>query len=390
MAAEKTNSNETSPADDSNPKTTDTDAKTPASSPAKHAKRNVHHKGGHKAVVWLSLIVVVLLGVIGGAGWYGYQYYLQTSQALNEIKTSNSSVRESNQALEQQLTGKFQDVSQQMLSLVSKQQQLSDSVETMRTKNQYLRKDWLFMEAEYLIKLANHRLLFERDVNTAIVALGSADQRLRESGDPGVVPVRQVIAEAVQQLKQVPQADLAGISLQLSAINKEIQALPLPALDPKSKALQKIEEQKKSGRKVDSLSELPTAVWKDLRSLVVIRDHEKPLPPMLAPEERFFLIENVRLQIEQARLAMLSGQTQVYKERLQTAIGWITEHFDNKAQITQTTLASLKKLSEESIAPALPDIAFTYQALKKYRLNQQAPPLLKPKAAVNEQDKQEK
>jgi uroporphyrin-3 C-methyltransferase len=334
----------------------------PAEKPKAHKAERARAQKKTRRTGALLSVIFILLAVMAGTGWYGYQYYEQTQQTLSYIEQSQS-------ALTEQAQGFEDGVLKKLAAMQAQQKDMTDYIEALREKDNLLRKDWLLMEAEYLIQLANYRLLFERDINTAMVALESADARLRETGDPAILSVRKVIAEAVQSLKQIPQADLAGLSLQLSALNKNIDKLPLAIPDPVSN--QQKAEQEQVGQHVDSWTELPSAIWRDLKSLIVITDHDAPIEPMLAPKERFFLIENIRLQLEQARLAMLSGQAAVYQERITTTIAWIKEHFDKDAQVTVATLATLNDLAKQSIAPELPDISNTYQAIQKYRLRDQ-------------------
>ena len=317
----------------------------------------------HSSPSMLLLLVIVIAGAVA-TGFFGFHVYTQQSVRIDELATQQSQLQSQNEKLKSQVSAGIQTLSNQ-------QADLANNIETLRAKNQHLRKDWLILEAEYLLQLANYRLLFERDINTAIVALNSADMRLRDTGDPGVIGVRKVIAEAVQALKQVPQADLAGLSLSLSAINKDIETLPLNTPDPKSKQYE-LQRENSATQQVQSWSELPAAIWRDLKSLVVIRDHTEAVQPLLAPDQRFFLIENLRLQIEQARLAMLSGQPEVYKERIATAINWIETYFDKTSPHTQTALDTLKQVQASAIAPPLPDISKPYQALEQYRQNDTA------------------
>jgi uroporphyrin-3 C-methyltransferase len=335
----------------------DTSNKEAKHSAAHHKRRSTRHKSSG----WWIVILVLVIALVAG-GWYGYTQVTKTQHVFTDIQQSQAELREQNREFEDRLTARMQ-------AMQNQQKQLTDYIQVLRDKNRHLRKDWLLMEAEYLIQLANYRLLFERDINTAVSALESADVRLRETGDPGILTVRKVIAEAIQSLKQVPQADLAGLSLTLSAVNKDVENLPLATPDPKSKKHEEEQAQKENAsRHVDSWSELPAAIWSDLKSLIVIRDHEAPIQPLLSPDERFFLTENLRLQIEQARLAMLSGQANVYDERLATAISWIEKYFDKESSITKSTLDTLKQLKAQAIAPELPDISNTYQALHNYRL----------------------
>jgi len=325
-------------------------------------KKPVHHKprkSGHGRPLWF----VVLLLALAAGGFYVYTLYQKQQNRFATLIDQQSQLRAQLEAQTDQLE---QQLTRQLQAMQTQQDELTTYIEVLRQRNQHLRKDWLVLEAEYLLQMANHRLLFERDVNTAIAALDAADARLRETGDPAVLGVRKAIAEAIQTLKQVPQADLAGLSLTLSAINKELDTLPLKTPDPKSRQ-DELQREETGESKVSSWKDLPAAIWRDLKGLVVIRDHREPVQPLISPEQRFFLIENLRLQIEQARLAMLSAQGDVYKERLATAIQWIEEHFNTDSAHTQGTLDTLRQLQSATVAPALPDIGAAYRAMQQLR-----------------------
>ena len=332
-----------------------------------------------RAGYFALLIALLAIALIAGAGWYGFHWHKQTREQLSVLQQGQIQLSAQNEQLAQQSANR-------VAVMQASQKELAGYVEALRQKDQHLRKDWLVMEAEYLIQLANHRLLFERDINTAIVALQSADVRIKEAGDPSLLNTRKAIASAVQALKQVDQADLAGLSLTISAINQDLAALPLNTPDTVSKAKTANTDLAES-KQVQSWSELPAAIWRDLKTLIVIRDHNEPVAPLLSPDQRFFLVENLRLQLEQARLAMLAGQSSVYKERLQTAILWIEKHFDKEAALTQSTLDTLRQMSNAAIAPALPDISPAYGALQNYRDKTEAgkgkPTEVKPSMDVN-------
>jgi uroporphyrin-III C-methyltransferase len=340
------------------------EGQTPA--PEKPApKKPVHHKprkSGNSRSLW----IFVLLLAIAGGGFYIFTVYQKQQNQFTTLINQQAQLRAQLEAQKDQLEQQVTRQLQAMQAMQAQQDELTTYIEVLRQRNQHLRKDWLVLEAEYLLQMANHRLLFERDVNTAVAALDAADTRLRETGDPAALGVRKAIAEAIQALKQVPQADLAGLSLTLSAINKELDTLPLKTPDPKSRQ-DELQREETGDAKVSSWSDLPAAIWRDLKSLVVIRDHREPVQPLISPDQRFFLIENLRLQIEQARLAMLSAQGDVYKERLATAIQWIEEHFNTDSAHTQGTLDTLHQLQSATVAPALPDISAAYKAMQQLR-----------------------
>ena len=108
-------------------------------------------------------------------------------------------------------------------------------------------------------------------------------------------------------------------------------------------------------------------IWNNIKSLVIIRHHTRPTVPLLPPEQRYFLSENLRLQLEEARLALLRGDSTDYRQRLATAEQWIREYFDPDSPVTRSALETLAKLAKEDVAPALPDISAVVRNLNRVR-----------------------
>ena len=96
-------------------------------------------------------------------------------------------------------------------------QELTSSVEELRGRAQGPERAWSRAEALFLLELAQRRLTLERDVDTAVIALESADARLAALRDPSFVLVRQQIARDLQALRAVRQPDVAGILVRLAA-----------------------------------------------------------------------------------------------------------------------------------------------------------------------------
>ena len=155
------------------------------------------------------------------------------------------------------------------------------------------------------------------------------------------------------------------MSFTLTALAQDIEQLPLNTPDPDSIA-KRIEKETTSD-KVEDWRDLPQAIWQDIKGLVVIRNHAEPIQPLLSPEQHFFLSQNLRLQIEQARLALLNGQEKVFQERLQTTREWVITYFEKDHNLTQHVLTRLDELDQAKIKPDLPDLSDTFRALYDYR-----------------------
>ena len=100
-------------------------------------------------------------------------------------------------------------------------QELASSVEELRGRAEGPERAWSRAEAMFLLELAQRRLALDRDVETAIVALESADARLASLRDQAVAPVRQQIARELQALRAVRQPDTTGILARLASAEEQ-------------------------------------------------------------------------------------------------------------------------------------------------------------------------
>ncbi len=340
-------------------------AKKKAAKSTKHAKA---HKSNSSHVGLITLLFFIAIATLGGL------YLVWESLQQNSIKQqiTTQSVDKQIETLKQQQLEITEKNEQQIKDIHTYQENLRHNLTNLIRNKQHLRNDWLMAEAEYLIQLANHRLLLEKDVATALVALKAADIRLAEVADPALLSIRKILANDIQVLNNIPTIDLAGLSVTLSALSNNIPNLPLNTPDPKTHKINQA-EQTPASSDVKSIKDLPAAVWKDIKSLIVIRNHEKPLQPLLAPNQHFFLIQNLALLLEQSRLALLNGHNEIYQERLATTEKWINQYFDTEHNVTRNTLTSIDELQKFDIDPTLPDISATFTAIKKYRTQGQLP-----------------
>lgn len=155
-----------------------------------------------------SVGIYILIFIIVIAAAAGFYYLWQQQQDLT-VKQRNFSeqiaqkIDVETKSLKQQQLIIAQESKDQIKKLYSDQANLHNNLTKLIKDNTQLRKDWLMAETEYLIQLANHRLLLEKDVTTAIVALESADKRLAEISDPALLKVRNIIAKDIQDRKSV-------------------------------------------------------------------------------------------------------------------------------------------------------------------------------------------
>ena len=82
----------------------------------------------------------------------------------------------------------------------------------------------------------------------------------------------------------------------------------------------------------------------------------EPAKPLLTPEQRYFLVANLRLMLSGAQLAVLRSDNQTFKSNLGQATQWLSEYFDTEDQVVQSMLTELEEISGQNLTPERPKI----------------------------------
>ena len=337
------------------------------SSPQKQSK-------GRSGLI-LSLFILVL--ALAGIGWTSYNQYLMQQNwqdlqtELNQNAKSSGQISQSAQQTAQtslQSATQNQNLLNQQAQLIAQlRQALTATQERVRELSGRQKEDWLLAEAEYLIKLAEYKITLEKDKNSAIALLKTADQRVMQIADNSLIELRQVIANDIANLQLVVAPDVSGISSQLKAVASQVPSLDLKALE-----FSPIEQSMKEAEtKSEEFS------WKDLYSnflddFVTTKHHDEARKPLMTPEQRGNLNANVQLALQQAQIGMLREEQSFYESNLADAKSWITEFFvDNEK--TQAVASNLDQLTTYRVVIDLPrklQSKTAIQAINQQRLYQ--------------------
>ncbi len=236
------------------------------------------------------------------------------------------------------------------------------------------RDEWILAEVEQGVTLAAQQLQLAGNVQGAVLALQSADARL--AGNPRFLALRKVLSRDLNRLRVVPQPDVAGMSLRLETVLGVIDTLPL-AVDahPRATASAAPEE----APPADSASPLATAFWRrlatdfwtELRGLIRIQRFDRDEPVLLAPGQSFFLRENLKLRVLNARLALLARDQATYRSELLRAQAWMERFFAADDPSRQAAHQSLRQLASTEIVIELPTLNESQAAIKTFRLGKE-------------------
>ena len=244
------------------------------------------------------------------------------------------------------------------------------------------RDETLVVDMEAALRLAEQQAQFTGQLEPLLAALKSAQQRIERAAQPRLLPVQRAMARDVERLRTAQVADTAGLLARLDDLVRQVDDLPLQnavATTAATRRLQAKTSSNASGTASTSSTSTETAndapwwqaallqagevVWDEVRSLVRVSRIDQPEAILLAPEQAFFLRENLKLKLLNARLGILARQFDSARTDLAAAHAAIQKYFDPTSRRTQQVAASLQQSQLHLKNNELPRLDETFAAL---------------------------
>jgi uncharacterized protein HemX len=251
----------------------------------------------------------------------------------------------------------FSQLHNEKLDTVRKE--LLEEIQKLQRQLGKTRGDWLLADAEYLLSVANQRLLLMGDVNTTHEALEAADQRLRESGDAAAYKVREQLAKDISAISAINSADIVGIYATLQMLESQTHSLVL--LLPYA------------GKEVEApVAEIaPTKTKKDnvdgllgqLEGMVTIRHVQQHVNEILTPEQAQFIREQLGVKLEMVKISLVQQNDVLYQASLNDTQKWLIQNFVKEKEMERFS-AALTKLADVRIRSEFPDISLSLKMLR--------------------------
>jgi uroporphyrin-3 C-methyltransferase len=322
--------------------------------------------------LWLiSIIALVLVLLLALWNWQQWSNSQANEQVLKNLQQETAQLdsrygeRGSQQA--QRLQSLTDAVAAQRELIATQQRQIDHNATTLLEAGNRTRTDWLLAEAEYLLRVANQRLLIEKDIKGAASALQAADDVLAESDDIGVYPVRQQLAREMLALKSIVAVDRTGLYLQLEAVIDSIHQLTDQALIHENAPGFTLSA---DASDVDaSEPNMAVRAWQSftrtLKQVVVVRRLDEQVKPLLSPDQSAYARLNLQLMLEEAELAVLRGNQELYQKSLEKARTTVQEWYHADNARVGALADTLGELASRNVDPELPDISRSLGLLKQ-------------------------
>ena len=325
---------------------------------------------------WLPLIpMIVLVTAVAGAQYYWLTmvHAPQMSELKGRVLAAEAGRAEITQGLEQRAADvdamhADQDALRQELErALNTQAALEDSVKALYTNDSEASLNWVLAETEYLILAATQRLALERDVRTAIAAMRAADIRLASERHPDLIPLREQLAKDIVSLEGVNLPDVEGIAIYLAETIERIGDLPTK---PIAELDMSFTELRSEPTTAENWRGLLQALWSDLIGLVEIKDGDLPDGVLFDPELRYFLQQNLRLELASARLAVLRRDNDNFRAASHLIVNLLRTYYDTGEAAVNSIVARLEDAADIDFDPAVPDITGSLDEVRTQRLSQ--------------------
>ena len=253
------------------------------------------------------------------------------------------------------LEAKLAETQSQAVALEAMYQELSST-----------RDERVLAEVEQAVVIAMQQLQFAGNVEAALSALQGADARLARSVQPQFLPVRRLITRDIERLKATPGANISGLSLKIESVVAAVDSLPLAYEQrPKADAAKPVSPGKPVS--TDYWRELGADLWREMRQLVRIERIDQGDPALLSPNQSFFLRENLKLRLLNARLALLQREGKTFREEIRQSREQLDRYFDARAKPVLAAQSTLAALATTDVAFDLPGLAETLTALRNLK-----------------------
>ena len=215
------------------------------------------------------------------------------------------------------------------------------------------RDENLLTDIEAAIRVALQQTAITGSAEPLVATLRQSDERLARYKQPRLEGVRRAIVRDLDRVKATSVTDISSLSIKLDEAIRMVDELPLVAVAetrkdaasrdarvapaparPASAAPAASVAAAWTGKVGDLWGALTERVWSEAKSLVRVTRIEHPDAMLLAPEQSFFVRENLKLRMLNARLALLSRQFDIAQSDLQVAQLSLDRYFDRSSKRT--------------------------------------------------------
>jgi uroporphyrin-3 C-methyltransferase len=333
---------------------------------------------------WFGLInFLLILALAGAVGYYWreQQKLAADYQANNQADLAN--MQQQLQRVEQTSSKRLQSslspletrigsVNKKIGSLDSKVDELGLGQQDLRESGEKLyelfgrdKNAWQLAEVEYLMRVAQHKLILQDDFEGAAITLQAASDRIGLTGDPGLLPVRVMISEEIADLKTRRRADLVGMTLILAQLGRQVRGLQpgFAVRVEQSSEESVVEPSAELGADPQTMQDWFDRFSVSLDSLISIS--KESTEPTEIEANIVDVSEVLEDNLKLARWAVLERDANQYQLLIDRSLRLFGEFYDLDNAANHDFMTQLQELQKMVIKPEKPDITGSLRELQR-------------------------
>lgn len=280
----------------------------------------------------------------------------QATEARTLARAAETTARESSARLAL-LEARVAETSMQRTQL----EELIQSLARSRDEN-------VLADLDAAIRVAMQQSAITGSADPMVLTLRQADERLARYNQPRLERVRRAVAQDLDQARSAGVTDLTVLTIRLDEAIRLIDELPLlaaperragaRAATPDAPAVAAAPSKAASAawHQVwgEKWSQGTDRVWQEVRTLIRVTRIERPEAMLVAPDQAFFLRENVKLRLLNARLALLSRQFDTAQSDLRDAQSALDRYFDRSSKRVLTATDLVRQVATQARQVSVP------------------------------------
>ena len=223
-------------------------------------------------------------------------------------------------------------------------------------------------DVEAALRVAMQQSAITGSAEPMVAALRQADERLARYNQPRLERVRRAVARDLDRARGAQLVDVPTLSIRLDEAVRLVDDLPLVVspmarradgepvrnLPAKSAATASQAEAGWTDATLGPWRQLAATVWQEVRSLVRVTKVDHPEAALIAPEQAYFLRENLKLRLLNARLSLLSRQFDLAQTDLAQAQAMLERYFDRNSRRVAAAADLMRQVVQQGRQLALP------------------------------------
>ncbi len=300
-------------------------------------------------IVKSTLQLILFLGVLGLAyfNWQQQELIDELSLRQNQVLAENESL--ASQIVDVQQDFEFLNNAEASAEILFSQQNarvdsLNEELVSLRLGLNANQSSgiWQIAEASSLLRIAQQHIELSHDIPVALGLYQNSRSILAKIDDPALDRIINLLASDIQKLRRTQLIDTESFFMRLSDISQQLDSISLVTnIEPSSAFIAAGDENVESG------------YFKNAKEFLsryfTVRRLDAPIDLPLSNQQISFLRQNMQMQIEQAKLALLQARQVVYQDSISNVVMLVQQNIPEQNQQKDLILRALRELQDETI-----------------------------------------